>query len=165
MNTSEIWTQLHRLFSCHNVHFDVLPADGLDTVRSGRKPSYLIVNSDDSSKPGQHWVALVITDSIYFMCSYGVRMESYGHHFSDLIRRLQKRVVQKIGMVLQQDGSDVCGHYALYFLYCKFKKLNFYSKFSVNRRENDLMVKSFISKYKNCTNVKTKSNVQICCCK
>jgi hypothetical protein len=93
------------------------------------------------------------------MCSYGTPMEWYEQYFRNLARRLRKRVVQR-SICLQNDGSDVCGKYALYFLYCKFKNQDFYVKFGKNRYRNDVLVNSFIPKFKKCI-VKT-NNVQYC---
>jgi len=158
MNTNQIYSHLHSMFHCHNVHIDVLPCDHVDRFKA-RKPSYLVVNTDDSTLPGQHWVAIAIREKIYFMCSYGTPMDAYATSFRNLATRLGKRVVQQ-KICVQNDGSDVCGKYALYFLYCKFKNLNFYAKFGKNRHRNDVLVNSFISKFKKCI-VKTK-NVQCC---
>lgn len=146
------------MFKCHNVVFDCIPCDYLDRFRA-RKPTFLVVNTDDSGQPGTHWVAIAVLDKIYFMCSYGVRMQDYGEHFSKFALKLRKRVVQS-NICLQAAGSDVCGIYAIYFLYCKFKNESFYTKFSKNVHKNDLRVRSFIIKFKKCIN-KTK-NVQSC---
>jgi hypothetical protein len=124
-----------------------------------RKPSYLVVNTDESTKPGEHWTALAILDKIYFMCSYGVPMENYADNFAKLAKRLGKRVVQR-KTCLQNDGSDVCGKYALYYLSCKFKNQNFYSKFSKNTYRNDLLVNTFISKINKC--IEKAEYVQSC---
>jgi hypothetical protein len=146
------------MFHCHNVFIDVLPCDYLDNFR-WRKPTYLVVNTDDSSQPGEHWVAIAILDRIYFMCSYGMAMDGYAPHFRELATRMGKRVVQQ-RICLQNDGSNVCGKYALYFLFCKFKNQNFYAKFGQNRHRNDIIVNSLFTKFKKCI-VKT-NNAQCC---
>src|SRR5690348_7058397 len=94
------------------------------------------------------------------MCSYGIPLEKYSSYFSDFVRKLGKPVVQR-KICLQNDGSNVCGQYALYFLYCKFLKQHFYCKFTKNRIRNDMFVTTFIQKRKPiCIN--KKKDVQVC---
>jgi hypothetical protein len=129
MNTSELYSCLHNMLKCHNVHFDVIPCDRLKNI-SYKKTTFLIVNTDDSTKPGEHWVGIVINkNAINFMCSYGVPMGAYGIHFENIARRLRRKILQRYKCI-QSDNTNVCGQYALYYMYCKFKNQNFYCSFS-----------------------------------
>lgn len=161
MNTSQVYGYLHQIFRCHNVFFDVVPCDQL--VFKKNRNTYLAVNTDESGKPGIHWTAIAIQDKIYCMCSYGVPLSFYSKHFSNFFKRVGKPVVQKL-VCIQNNRSDVCGHYSILYLYSIFKKINFYNNFSKSLYKNDLFVKKFIQKQKfKCVN--KKEDEQSCTCK
>lgn len=160
MNTNQVYGYLNQIFRCHNVSYDVVPCDKL-TYR--KKNTYLVVNTDESGKPGTHWCAIAIKNKIYCMCSYGIPLKTYSKHFENFFKVVGKPVIQRL-ISIQNIGSDVCGHYSLFFLYSIYNKINFYKNFSKSLYENDLFVKKFIQKQKfKCVN--KKQDQQSCVCK
>lgn len=115
MNTS----QLQCIISCDPVLRDdilgVFAADHLPSVLPAT-PCGFIVNTDISSRPGTHWLALFVRDNtVDFFDSYGQSPRAYDPSFTRWIyqRGLRARINRKR---MQSDFSNVCGLYCLYFL-------------------------------------------------
>ena len=120
----------------------VFPADQIP--RLWTKPTAFIINTDDHTKPGMHWVAFYVDKF-----SNGLYTDSFGLPpiISDHINRLRKnsKTFRWNAIQLQNDGSDVCGKYCIMFLYYMshglgFKK--FLDNFSENLEKNDNVVMS-----------------------
>jgi len=88
----------------------------------------LIFNTDPSTKPGSHWVA--IYDNLYFD-SYGQKSPFSGHK-------------QVIFDPVQSPGSSCCGQHALYFLHQTSRGLPL--KYSSNKLRNDRDVAKWLCK-------------------
>ncbi len=115
MNTS----QLRCIVSCDPVLRDgvlgVFAADQLP-ISIPTYPCGFIVNTDSSSQPGQHWLAVFIRDNIVeCFDSYGQPPGAYNPLFSRWIQR-HARTVRVNPTRLQSDTSNVCGLYCVYFL-------------------------------------------------
>jgi len=151
MNTRQIYNCLNSTFHGKRVSFNVVPSDYLDTLVIPFYPMCLVVNTEDSSKPGAHWTAFFRQDScspIIFFCSYGLGLETYGRHFIDFVTRLKTNVIQN-KQSLQSIGSNVCGQYVIYFLtkmYHGCCLMSLYCNFTRNPYLNDLKVKHFTRK-------------------
>ena len=80
------------------------------------KACALVVNVDESNKPGSHWVAIYVDQdgSGVFFDSYGLP-PSVSHHI-DRLRRNSTSYRWNIQQ-LQSVDSDVCGHYCVVFLF------------------------------------------------
>lgn len=93
----------------------VYPADRLPaSVPSGL--CGLIVNTDNSSQPGTHWLALFMHNkTAECFDSYGQRPGSYNPLLTQWIER-HASSVRVNRQRLQSDFSDVCGLYCVYFL-------------------------------------------------
>ena len=74
-----------------------------------------IVNTDDYTKPGMHWVAFYVDES-----SNGLYFDSFGLPpiIADHINRLRKncKTFRWNAIQLQNDGSDVCDQYCIVFI-------------------------------------------------
>ena len=65
-------------FKTRKIYGGVLPIDRLPLYRLRRKPRVYILNTDDSSGPGKHWVL------VYFSAQMrGVYFDSYGFDVLD----------------------------------------------------------------------------------
>lgn len=119
--------------------------DELPVLRS--LPAGLIVNSDVSSSPGTHWLAIWIDGD-----GKGILFDSFALPaiFPEINAFMDKYAPDgwAISMhALQSNDSDVCGYYAILFIYiisndiefCEFIKL-----FTNNKTFNDLLVKSIV---------------------
>ena len=117
MNTS----QLQCMLACDPVLRDgvlgVFAADQLPT-RVPSTPCGCIVNTDNSSQPGTHWLALFIqTDTVECFDSYGQPPGSYNPLLTRWIQQQHVRNVRVNSTRLQSDFSNVCGLYCVYFLH------------------------------------------------
>ena len=109
-------------------------------------PSSLIVNTDPLSKPGDHWVGLVLTKrKCYYFDSFGL-----GVMDMDIIKFL-KQAYKKVTInneCIQHITSDKCGLYCIAFVNKVTSKMsykNFISKFDlVQLINNDKIVVSLM---------------------
>ena len=101
-------------------------------------PKSLIINTDDSSKPGDHWVALVLFKTKCF---------SFGLPIVDLsILKFLKpyKKVTYSSTCIQDVASNQCGQFCIAFIQNVRSKIS-YSKFvsmfnAVNLKYNDYIV-------------------------
>jgi len=151
MDTRQIFNCLNSAFHGKHVSYNVVPCDYLDTLDVPYYPMCLVVNTEDSTKPGAHWTAFFREDSnspLTFFCSYGLGIETYGTHFTTFISRLNTTVIEN-NRSLQAMGSTVCGQYVIYFLvkmYYGCCLMSIYCNFTSNPYLNDLKVKQFTRK-------------------
>lgn len=93
-----------------------------DTLSSISSPPQLVVcNTDLSSGKGKHWVVFFFpagSDHCEFFDSLGKSVGDYGEEFQSFVGKH----VQRCSFVphrLQPLNSSLCGHYCLYFAYCR----------------------------------------------
>ena len=80
----------------------------------------VIVNTDNASKEGEHWTAIVIDhDTVYFMDSFGrnYNNKSFPKDYRQLLRELfiGKKVVYN-DRVLQSFQSNACAEFCIFFI-------------------------------------------------
>jgi len=149
MDSEQIYNVLLKMLRGYKSYYNVLPCDGLDILSPKIYPFYLVVNNQKAGEPGQHWTALYrqnINSNLEFFCSYGLGVDAYPANFRLFAKKLGCNIIQNI-KPLQAIGSNVCGHYCIYFLFKKMKgccKLALYCKFSDNKKQNDLKIVQFI---------------------
>lgn len=108
----------------------------------------LIANTDESSAPGQHWIAIFIPSEGLpeFFDPLAYDPTHYLTHFEDfLVNRgpTYKYNTQKI----QSDTSSNCGLFCIYFLYFRSRNVSFkdiLKSFSLRLNENDNKLITFI---------------------
>jgi hypothetical protein len=151
MKTDEIYGYLN-CFLDDNCTFSVIPCDFLSKFRNIRYPLYLVVNNDESTKPGSHWLTLYQQSEespLVFIDSYGRSIDAYNKAIGEFAER-QKTSLYEGDRVLQSIYSDVCGQYAIFFLYKLFKEKgcigNLYKGFSYDTNRNDRIVENFVNK-------------------
>lgn len=78
-------------------------------------PASLVVNMDNSDKPGSHWVAMYMPrrNSVYYFDSFGLM--PYNKHIVRFLRRFKH--VTRQTTVLQSIASNVCGAYVVFFIH------------------------------------------------
>jgi len=148
MNTYELLSIL-KCICKRKIVYNVIPSDRLVDYENLTSPFALIVNTKDSSHPGEHWVAIHSHGrTVSFFCSYGMGIEAYGKYFEQFAK--DKLIIQNY-VPLQSVNSNVCGKYALYFIsnLVSGKKLtSIYCGFSRNFGKNDAIVIKFVSRHK-----------------
>ena len=119
----------------------------LDQLEKPTFPSAYVINSDPSSEPGEHWVAVYFDKrgrGEYFD-SYGlpptlVGLESYMDAYS-----LSGWIYNR--KTLQAYFSSFCGHYCVYFILFRCRGVPLYaivSDFTSNLTKNDRSISRFI---------------------
>ena len=128
-------TLKQRLFDVQNF-VGVFPFDLLPEKPSG--DFSLVVNTDNSTQPGDHWLVLSRKDSkIYFIDSYFVN--SMRNFIGDEQVRYNQRWLQRL-------TSNVCGVYCIYFIKELTKHSLKYclSVFNENLTKNDQYVLDYL---------------------
>ena len=110
-------------------------------------PAGMIINTDPSHLPGEHWLALYFPSAkeVEFFDSYGFPPVVYGDHFA---KALKDKQVTRNRKSLQSANSNVCGYYCLFFLYHKARGKTIPQIEKVFRNEdrvgNDRLVVQFV---------------------
>ena len=109
-------------------------------------PCCIIANTQPSTHPGEHWVAIYIDEQNRgnYFCSYGKTpppiIEQWIKKNTEEYELMSKRI--------QGSFSTTCGQYCLFYLHfrcCNVTHVTIASLFSSELRENDLIVNSFIN--------------------
>ena len=144
MNTDQIEFLLKKDLYSQKIFKNVCAKDFLPKVVY---PSAYVINSDPSSKPGEHWIAVYFDKNgkgEYFD-SYGLSPDMLG--FTDFMNANSTSWVYN-KKTLQSLFSKMCGHYCVYFILFRCRGLSMRditSHFSSNLTENDRRVANFIN--------------------
>ncbi len=122
----------------------VFPSDKIPAKVKG--PCTMVINTDASTNPGSHWVAIFITrDGIAeYFDSYGQPPEVA--EISSFLNRYRMRYYNK--KQVQGPFSSVCGHYCIYFAIQRWQNVHMkdiVNKFSNDHEENDEMITQWIN--------------------
>jgi hypothetical protein len=109
-------------------------------------PSALILNTDNSNQPGEHWLAIYYDENgvCEFFDSFGFHPEFYS--LTNYIKSTSKEFIYN-NKTLQGLFSKYCGHYCILFLLirCRNYSMNYFLNFFGNNTEkNDNLIKCFI---------------------
>ena len=134
---------------------DFKGAHPCDMIPRGLKPPYsIIINTDNGSKPGEHWIALrVVKGKVYFLDSFGRRFddESFPADFRRIINRMTRRKdVIFNNKLIQNITSNACGYYAIYFLdgmSMKKRPKRLLKTFTKDLKKNDAIVVKYYRKF------------------
>lgn len=130
-----------------NIFSAVLPANMLPNYPI--RPALIIANTDESHKPGQHWIAIFVprVGKPEFFNSFGGKPTN--KYFISFLK--QYGSIRYNEVRLQSTFSIVCGEYCAVFLYCKAKNIDFQDfleLFSKTKLEaNDELIKILYSNY------------------
>lgn len=113
----------------------------------------IIVNTQDSTQSGLHWVCFFKTrrmKHIEFFDSIGIDVNKYGIHFQKFVNNYSS-VKQSI-IQFQSNQSDFCGMYCLWFLVKRSQGISYktiISNMSVNDKiKNDVNIERFCKSVK-----------------
>ena len=149
MNTNQLRTILKRDKKIRYHFIDVFALDHFKEFvkRNSLHNGLYICNSDTSSRGGEHWFLVFVTDEkIYFFDSFGNHPEyfSIGNELYSSERDLIYFPIQ-----LQSSTSSVCGHFCIFFSFFLCRKYNLqkiYRKFSHHYEKNEELVFNFVNK-------------------
>ena len=145
MHTVELKRLLRRVLGRH--FGDVCPADLLPIVIK-HKPKAYIVNTDESHKPGKHWVAFYFPKRGFpeFFDPEGRKPEFYHRRFKNVL--IVNGSKYKYNQTKLQ-GPKTCGEFCLYYIIHRYRGLSmkkilekFHTK---NFVDNDRKVISFLN--------------------
>lgn len=95
----------------------VFPSDFLKNIKN--KPKLIIVNTDPSTQPGKHWLLFFLdNDKMEMFDSLGRSIEYYSEGIRNFVSRFAK-TIKFVDRRIQPLNSSLCGHYCLYFAYCR----------------------------------------------
>lgn len=129
-----------------NVWLGVFPADQIPKHIT-QYPSGLIANTDPSTKPGMHWISMYFPNkkTSEFFDSYGLPPSYYSKYFSQVLSKNGEKLKRNTND-LQSLTSDVCGYYALNYIYRRSQGESM-EQIVDNPKLNDNNVKRFINRH------------------
>lgn len=152
MNTIEITSVLKKKVK-RNINFlGVLACDQLPNIIINSVPAIVVINTQPSTMPGAHWLAVYID-----RYRYGYFFDSFGHAPTyhdfpeDINIFLQKNCIDVCysKKQVQNDGSVTCGQHCIYLL-CHIQSGITYQKvldmYGPDLHCNDMMVCKFVSR-------------------
>jgi hypothetical protein len=150
----------------HVKSINVIPRDFVNSVNTNVLPYALIVNTDDSSKPGTHWLAFYIyrdrgVPIADYFDSYGNSLDEYGIQFPIPLNYFSGRVIQSY-------DTKVCGLHCLKFIYyrCRgYSMSRFIGTYTADSVLNDVLVEHFYGRLlrRKRTLKESDRNTQKCC--
>ena len=113
-------------------------------------PKFMIINTDESSKPGDHWLGLVLTKKkCYYFDSFGLPV--LNKNILEYLRYYYNQVIYS-DMCLQHMMSNKCGEFCIVFVKnvkCKKSYSKFVNMFNfVDLQQNDFIVMHKVNKIK-----------------
>lgn len=133
MNTAAV----NKALQTSSIFKGTFPRNCIPTFKS--KPYAVVVNTDSSSEPGEHWVAIVVLKNNW--CEY---FDPFGFPpcHKQILSYLNKhsRRYRYNCKTLQDANSKSCGKYCIAFIKHKQKSLSmksFIKKFSKNTVQNE----------------------------
>jgi len=140
----------------------VYASDQLIDVNRHNTDIAIIVNNQDSTLPGQHWLAFFKRkgENLEFFDSFANPIEFYGKEFVNFSK---EKPLRQSNFQIQPDNTSTCGYFCLVFLYCRYRKMSFQyivdKLFSVIDLEyNNFLVQQFVDSihfptFSDCENV------------
>lgn len=153
MNTVQLTGVMDKI-SCNTYFLGVLPCDYLPKTPLRTLPSMVLINTDPSGLPGQHWLAIYINDDSVacFFDSFGNKPDYQGFHpvIKDFLNINSTKVLHSTVQV-QDFSSDTCGQHCVFFLYHMSKGFDYdyvMKLYTYDLIKNDKMVSTFVKKLK-----------------
>jgi len=127
------------------VYQGVFSADAIPVLPPN---SAAVVNRDDSSQPGSHWMAIYIDENgnLEFFDSYGQSPFFYGKLIQDYVSKYSNVIWNSV--TFQSITSNVCGHYCIYFILkrCQGNSMYFIIQNLYQNKRNDFQIFQFVKK-------------------
>lgn len=148
MNTLEVNKFVFNALKSINCYLGAYPKNRLPETK--RKHFALIINTDNAELPGEHWVALIITNKTgYYFDSYGLKPDK-----KEIINFIKQKCPKRLiynDRQIQSFRSTYCGLYAALCVIalCKGMKFQTFIKlFSNKSLENDRLIFKILKTYK-----------------
>jgi hypothetical protein len=138
-------TQIKNLLVNEPKFGGVLPFDFLYKCT---KNKFYIINTDISTEPGKHWLAVYLSDTPEVFDSLGNKPSFYGRDLEYLLVNNGPSYMYNT-LRLQADGTDVCGQYCIYYVIMRtfgFTFRNVINSFTNNKLCNDTFVDNFVKR-------------------
>ena len=122
-------------------YLGTFPLDRLPELPN-KFPKSIIINTDQSNKPGDHWIAIILTEKhAYYFDSFGLGIvDQQIRQF--LLPRYSSIIFNSL--CIQHILSDKCGYYCIYFVQNVHNYKSYYkflSHFMIdNLKQNDCIV-------------------------
>lgn len=120
-----------------------------DTLPNGvhKYPAAFVVNTDVHTEEGSHWLAIYLHDNVTaeFFDSFGRPPSQFVDGKINSFLSKYKRLTYN-DVALQSVNSKVCGHYVIYYIFCKCKGESMKAIVSRFSKHNDVRVYNFVSK-------------------
>ncbi len=169
MNTVQLTVAMNKI--TYDTYFlGVLPCDYLPKTPLKDLPAMVIFNTDPSTEPGQHWLAVYVNkdgvSSFFDSFGRGPKNPSFPKIVQDFLKNNSIRV-QYSNKQIQDFTSDVCGQHCVFFLYHMSKGYvyeNIVKMYYDDPIKNDTMVVRFVKRLKPrlCDTFNCIQCVQIC---
>ena len=121
-------------------YLGTFPLDRLPELPN-KFPKSIIINTDQSNKPGDHWIAIILTEKhAYYFDSFGLGIvDQQIQQF--LLPRYSSIIFNSL--YIQHILSDKCGYYCIYFVK-SVHNLKSYYNFLSNFKIDDLKLNDCI---------------------
>ena len=141
MNTSQLMRAIKSDFEIHSLCLGVFASDQIPKRTAG----CMIVNEEDSSKGGSHWIALFVLpdNKIEYFDSYG-----RAKMVPKIATFLKPFDVTRSKTQMQSNFSSCCGQHCLYYLWHRCRGLTFaeiMGTYGSNQQDNDSEVTEFVN--------------------
>jgi hypothetical protein len=150
MNSKQLASILQQDIYCRKINGQVLSLDQVPK-NIDEFPSWFIINNEISSEPGEHWLGMYfnkIDEPADFFDTFGKNPSSYGENITKLLT-FHWPSFRYINKPIQNENSQGCGFYTLYFILKKSRGYDFQriiSKFTLsNLNKNEEIVTHFIT--------------------
>ena len=134
MNTFEIAEVMHLTPD----FYEVVPCCLIEQFKK-HEVAALIVNTDPHDKPGQHWVALYKkAATVHFFDSFARDIDDFEEPFASIVKDFASGchiVTNK--KRYQNDWSDTCGRWCIYYIISKTCNVGDFSEFSDDTMQNE----------------------------
>lgn len=150
MNTVELTGILKKKVDSNTHFLGVLACDQLPHNYVTRIPTAAVINTHDSTMPGDHWLGVYISSDRngYFFDSFGNPPNTFPHYINNFLKRNCINVSYSTRQV-QADNATTCGQHCVFFL-CNILKHHSYERvmrmYTYNKQCNDIMVCKFVSR-------------------
>lgn len=129
------------------VFMGCFPSDKLPPMKGANNPQSMIVNTQRASKPGEHWIALVMTKRhCFYFDSFGLPVIEF--HITEYLSNYYSKVIYS-SVCIQDIDSNKCGEFCIGFVKhtrCKKTYNTYLSNFNFKHVElNDLIVTRLIN--------------------
>ena len=152
MNGEEIINCIQRIPGSNLEFGGVYMNNYLPAILKNRRNVFFIVNSiqDPKTETYGHWIMGYIRNyHLYFFDSYGFDSSVYGGAIFNFIKTYPHTTSNVFARELQQENSNVCGIYTIFFCHKMFTHTalgKIKSFFGKNRRENDSKMLNYFCK-------------------